>query len=365
MGSDTDAARGGGSSIGRWAAELVFKALTARAHRQVAELWRPPVEGGSACVTPPAEVLERFELPDDWTFDVVANGEARLRWGKSGRSERDIVLILPGAEEPIEIFGELIRSLRARGAEIYAIDWRHQGKSSRDPVDDQRVNVADFGLYLDDLDRIAAAALDARLASFDGRFTVVGSSMGGHLALRWAARRDDIDRIALISPAIRPFGAPRWLWSLATWSAVRAGRGDEYAVGQGPWDEAESAAFCGGLAASDYEPRAAAWHHLLMRDPGLRVGGPTYNWLRAITRSSREIDKLRPGFTSAQITIFSADRDHYVDNNAHHRFCDRHRANCSVVSLDAKHSAFLERDDVFNVILDGVAGGAGAYTEAA
>lgn len=349
--------RSGRFSLNRLAARAVFWFLSLLLRGRVKEAapdWR---EGGDACVTPSADVLERFRLPEDWRSEVVYNGETKLRWGVAGASDDHVALILPGTEEPIELFGEMIRRLTEGGAEVYAVDWRHQGRSGRDPLNDQSINVADFNLYLDDLDVIAAAALDDRLAAFKGRFTVVGSSLGGHLALLWAARRQDIDRMTLITPAIRTAGGPRWMWELASWSAVASGRGNDFTEAQGAWDEALSASVCGGLNASDYEPRAAAWHHLLVGDPALRVGGPTYNWVRGITRSTRAIDGLAPGFTTARIEIFSATQDLYVDNAAHHAFARRH-PNASVTVLEAKHSPFLERDEIFEQVLRSVAGGA-------
>ncbi len=306
------------------------------------------------CVTPAETVLERFRLPEDWVFAETMRDGAALRWGGGGRSQEQIVLILPGLEEPIELFGEMARILTEQGAEVYAVDWRHQGRSERYGPDPERVNVDDFDVYLADLDAIAADGLDARLAAFDGEFVVAGSSMGGHLAIRWADRRDDIDKLVLISPAIQPYGAPREVW--AALLALTAGFGDAYAAGQGPWSDAESLDDCAGGDFSGYEPRAAAWRHLLVRDPGLRVGGPTYNWLAAIVESSYAIDALPPGYTSAEIVVFSAERDRYVDNAAQRQFCRRQGASCALVSLDAEHSAFLERDLIFYTILQEILG---------
>lgn len=341
--------RGAGASrvLGCAAAALLFGGVVACSVQQsggAVEAAEP-----SRCVTPADAVLDRFRLPEGWTFaETTRDGDA-LRWGMGGRSEERIVLILPGLEEPIEIYGEMARVLVEQGAEVYAVDWRHQGLSVRNAPDPQRVNVADFAIYLADLDAVAADALEARLADFDGEFVVVGASMGGHLAIRWAEGRDDIDRMVLLAPAIRLYGAPRWAWSAGL--DVAATVGDEYAAGQGPWDEAESLAECGGLGVSSYEPRAAAWHHLLIRDPALRTGGPTYNWLAAIVASSYDIDALEPGYASAEILILSSDQDRYVDNDAHRDFCARMGESCAVVTLNAKHSPFLERDRVFDTII--------------
>ena len=94
------------------------------------------------------------------------------------------MVILPGFTEFCEKYSRDILRLHQSGFNVLVIDWPGQGLSGHFGKNPLAVHCDDFAVYL--------AALDAAIGAAglgEDRLFLFGHSMGGHLALRYAARR--------------------------------------------------------------------------------------------------------------------------------------------------------------------------------
>ena len=102
-----------------------------------------------------------------------------------------------------------VREQLARNHRVHAIDLPGHGYSA--PITPCT------------LDAIAAA-VDAALAGEAGRFAVLGWSLGGLVAMRWALTRPErIDRLALVCTTPRFVADPAWPHALAAEAIARFG----------------------------------------------------------------------------------------------------------------------------------------------
>ena len=133
-----------------------------------------------------------------WTDGWYASADGlRLHWREIGSGP--VLLCIPGLTRTAKDFEELGERL-ADHWRVIAVDLRGRGDS------DWPKDVATYGgtTYVDDLQRlIAAAGID--------RHVVLGSSIGGLLAIRLAAERGGCDGVILndIGPNIAPEGLAR------------------------------------------------------------------------------------------------------------------------------------------------------------
>ena len=252
----------------------------------------------------------------------------------------------------MELLGETARDIVNMNANVYAIDWPYQGRSYRGS-DSQKISPDDFEEYL--------VALDDAFHAFDidnnnspsDKLILVGSSMGGHLALRWAARHPEveIDELILLAPALGLAGQSETIVGLLTNTNRLFGNGNGYVIGQGPWNELSSQDDC-GRSVSSYLPRSAAWHVILAENDEIRVGGPTWNWMKAFNRSLRQLRSVENFNNVDQITLFYAENDDYVSNDLQLAYCGK-LENCNAILLAAsKHDMLLEADAIRTPVID-------------
>ena len=116
------------------------------------------------------------------------------------------VLILPGFTEFCEKYSQFIAFLTAAGFDCLVIDWPGQGASGHLGVHPLLVHIDDYAQY----HHAVTALVDE--AGFSGKpFSVIGHSMGGHLALHCHQLFGyEIEQIILLSPMIVPKSPPLW-----------------------------------------------------------------------------------------------------------------------------------------------------------
>jgi len=138
----------------------------------------------------------------------VRGGGGRLRYGITPRCDAShgTVLLLMDHGETIEDYDKTIRQLQQRRLHVVIFDWFGQGGSSREKCDNLGGHIGDFRDLLDDLSEIFVQHF---LPDFPAPFYVLGSGMGGLLAL--AAHdmlKSQIRRMILTSPLLQPAGHP-------------------------------------------------------------------------------------------------------------------------------------------------------------
>jgi lysophospholipase len=281
------------------------------------------------------------------SFTTMADG-TRVRHARF-RPDRPVArtLMLPGFTEFIEKHLETISELLDRQHEVLCLDWRGQGLSDRALADRHRGYVASMDLFLSDLREI----LEVTGFSKDRGglpYSVIGHSMGGHLAFRAAAEVDPaIERLVLIAPMIDiETGAfPRTLSPFLARLAVALGLSGAYPPGAGGYGKS-SATFEGNTLTRD-EARFRRTHAFIERAPELALGNPTFGWINAAFKSIDQLLALsRNGKVRQPVLIFRAGEERIVSNKAQGDLRDA-LSDARLVDIPgAKHEILNETDAV-------------------
>jgi len=192
------------------------------------------------------------------------------------------IVICPGFTEFCEKYSAVIERFHKSGHNVLIIDWPGQGMSGHYGWHPLAVHCDDFADYLDSLDAVIDAA---GLASRD--LILLGHSMGGHLALRYAVRRPGyVLGVILTAPMMAPPVMPVWL--IRAISAVLSKMGlrrsylpfhRNYALDWVRHFRPENPLT---RCPKGYESQFIWFDDL----PELRRSGPTIGWVRAAYRSA-------------------------------------------------------------------------------
>lgn len=232
---------------------------------------------------PGSDPVEPEGCPADPQLTVAPGVSLRYRVVRAS-SYRHTVVLLPGRAEFIERHDEPIARLVAYGCDVFALDWRGQGASSRALADPRKGHIVDFDSYLSDLvtflERVVAPADRGATAPI-----ALAHSMGAHLALRLASEHPGrVSALALSAPflEIAP-PAMRLVYRALAAAFGVLGMSMRYAPGTGPVDRRRER-FPGNPFTTDpsrFERTRAAMRAF----PACCVGGPTAAWVGAAMRS--------------------------------------------------------------------------------
>jgi lysophospholipase len=195
----------------------------------------------------------------------------------SSSPPRPSIVICPGFTEFCEKYAAVAARLTACGHDVLIVDWPGQGRSGHLGARPLSVHIDDFEDHLCAADALMAAAGFARRP-----VVFLGHSMGGHLALRLAARHmaQAIGAI-ILSPMIAPPVMPVWGVRLLAGAIVAAGFGRKPALGRPPRRLADERVFRvnnGLTRVQRYYEDQFLWFD---DAPELRRSGPTAGWVRA------------------------------------------------------------------------------------
>ena len=299
------------------------------------------------CSQPSFPAAEAAGLLPPGGADVWASsGSHRIRghlWKAKGTS-RGRVVFCPGFTEFIEKHSHAAHQLHDAGYDLLMIDWPGQGLSGHLSPDPLTVHIDDFTTHLD-----AAEALMAAAGWAGEKVTLIGHSMGGHLALRLADRLPDrIVALILLSPMIAPPIPPLWLGRLLGRVACLLRRGPFHALGQKPRALDRVRLFRAGNVLTR-DPVRYTESFLWFDDrPDLRRSGASWAWVTAAYDSCikttmsghwmRSIDMPVLALTSgAEVVVHKASTDRMLKMLPR---CDWHEF------PNARHELCQESDDV-------------------
>ncbi|GGO12352.1 lysophospholipase [Iodidimonas muriae] len=276
-----------------------------------------------------------------------------------GHKARGTLFLVPGRTEYMERYAEVIADFLEKGFAVAILDMRNHGLSGRPLANRQAHFVADFAPMADDVARFVAqgAALD-----LPRPFTLLGHSMGGHVALRAVHDHPQlarsVDKLVLCAPMLRIRFSPLPLWLVRGLVALAGALGfwERYALGQGDWAGGKARARLMRLLTSDAQ-RFAVEDWQVAQNPDLKLGGVTWGWLRAALNSCDLL--AQKGYAEA-ITVptrfILAGSDRVVDNHASRAFAAR-MPHADVVELpNSRHEPMREvdaiRDGFFKAVED-------------
>ncbi|MEK7655023.1 MAG: alpha/beta fold hydrolase [Pseudomonadota bacterium] len=138
-------------------------------------------------------------LPPELIMDSFNSNDATIRFCHSAKSKKIKILCLPGVMTFIERALPFWTALDHAGFEVYGFEYRdHGGSSKRHKEDPLKIDVDNFSVYLDDLHHFKNTYLK------DEPILLLGSSFGGHLALRYLQDYDQgsVQHAVLVAPMV-------------------------------------------------------------------------------------------------------------------------------------------------------------------
>ncbi len=239
-------------------------------------------------VSPEITTVQYYTLPDS----------KRMRYAlyNPEQSPRGTVLVVPGRREFIEKkYAEFGEEFVRRGFRVIIFEWRGHGLSDRFLADDkhQRDHIADFGTYVRDLNSFYENVVQQNLAV---PLVICGHSMGSHLILRWLAEKNppEVKAVVLTSPMLAlGSNVMERIGSALCFIAKNFGKGKNYIPFPGHHDYADSdRQFEGNMLTHDPQ-RFKVIQDYFDKAPRMAVGGVTWAWLAAATRSMRRTRRTK------------------------------------------------------------------------
>ncbi|WP_038914782.1 lysophospholipase L2 [Dickeya zeae] len=270
---------------------------------------------------------------------------------------RHVVVVLPGRTDSYVKYAEVAYDLFQCGYDVLMMDHRGQGRSGRLLKDGHRGHVNRFSDYVDDV----ATLWQQQVAPgpYTRRFALA-HSMGGAILAQFLARQPQaFDAAALCAPMcgiLLPM--PRWLaWRILAWAERRPRIRDYYAIGTRPW---RPLPFMTNELTHSRE-RYRRHVRFYADDPDLRIGGPTYHWVREALLVEEQLLQQAPAITTP-LLLLQAQEEQVVDNRSQDAFCQALAAaghpcvgGCPYVVRGARHDILSEKDamraDAFGQIL--------------
>jgi lysophospholipase len=242
------------------------------------------------------------------------------RW--EGDADKPTIVFLNGFRECIEKHFETVEDLQKRGYAVYTMDWRGQGLSTRALPNRQKVHIENFDLHVQDLVQLMNEVVRPMI---DGAVYLFAHSMGGHLALRYLHDEPlGVDGAILCAPLFG-FGTmpgTDMVGTVLSWGAGIMGKSKGYAISRSDYGPGHRQ-FDGNKLTKDPD-RFEEEHRQLDANPALRMGGPTWGWLRAASRSVRTIrDERYLKTIVVPVFIIQAGSDTVVRNAAQKWSSDR------------------------------------------
>ena len=260
-------------------------------------------------------LLDFWQTREEGEFAGVGN--VIIRYVRFISPQHDkVILLCPGRIESYVKYPELAWDMVHCGYDVVIIDHRGQGRSGRLLQDSHRGHVEEFNHYVDDLETLYLKEIISR--PYRHRYALAHSMGGAIMALMIARQPKAFDAVVLASPMFGIY-LPMPLWmanSILEWTEKRPTFRDGYAIGTGKW---RPRPFSINQLTHSYE-RYRRNLRFYADDPGLRVGGPTYHWVREGVLAGENILGLAKDI-STPLLLLQAGSDKVVDNRAQDLFC--------------------------------------------
>ncbi len=306
-----------------------------------------------ALLSLPAFAISEKDYDLVWKRDVLAHLEAtpaqeftnhigkkvRFRTYIRGQGLPNIV-VSPGRQEPMKKYFELVHDIP--DANFYLIDHLGQGESERLLKDRQKGHINDFSDYVKDFTHFMNKIV---LPQTKGEnLYLIAHSMGGAIATRFMDSQPEVfDRVVLSAPMYDIYTKPypaTFARALAK-MLFKAGRGNKYAPGRGPYKPEIDVV--GKSEFSHSEARIEMNKYLFVKQD-LGIGGPTVSWVKESFQGTKGIQNVGKKLTMP-ILLFQAELDVVVKPEKQLSFCMQ-TAQCELVSMKGAFHEILQEKDV-------------------
>ncbi|MGD8108686.1 lysophospholipase L2 [Pantoea sp. FN0302] len=307
--------------------------------------WPTREQAFAAFATGP--LLDFWRQRQECEFTGVENVPIRYVRFTSPQHDK-VILIVPGRIESYVKYPELAYDLWHCGYDVIIVDHRGQGRSGRLLKDAHRGHVVHFDHYVDDLETLYLKELIA--GHYQHRYALAHSMGGAILTLLLARNPAAFNAAVLASPMFGIYlPMPAWMaHRILEWAEKRPAMRDGYALGTGKW---RVRPFSLNLLTHSRE-RYRRSLRFYADDPAIRVGGPTYHWVREGIQAGQNI--LNKAATiSTPLLLLQAGDDKVVDNRSQDLFCAAMQAAghpCEggkpYVIEGARHEILFEKDNM-------------------
>jgi lysophospholipase len=251
------------------------------------------------------------------------------------------VVLTTGRTQFIEAYLEAIAEWQKRGYDVWVMDWRGQGLSSRIiPDAPSKGFVGSFEDYLQDLDYLVQNL--AKPSSASKNF-IVGQSMGGGLVIRYAAEHPRVFSGVVAGAPLIDFAAPAFLKGIVSIAASVNPQG--YVLGEGGDYSQANRTFEGNVITHD-QNRFNRFHAFIDREPRLALGAATNQWVNEGIKSCNNFSNATyMSKLTTPVLMFSAETDKLVSVEAQKKLAEQYPSYFKRVELpNTYHEVFLETD---------------------
>lgn len=251
------------------------------------------------------------------------------------------VVVTTGRTQFIEAYLEVAAEWQQRGYDVWVMDWRGQGLSSRILTDaPYKGHINSFDDYLSDLDMFIKSIVKPTAGATN---VIMGQSMGGGLVIRYAAEHPGMFRYVIAGAPLLDFAAPAVLKGLISMTASIAPQG--YVLGEGGDYSEANRTFEGNVITHDLN-RFQRFHAFIDREPRLALGAPTNQWVSEGIKSCNNF--TNPAYMeklNTPILLFSAETDKLVSADAQKKLAEQYPKLVRRIELPGTfHEIFLETD---------------------
>ena len=267
------------------------------------------------------------------------------KWPAVSNDTRGTVLVLQGRGEYIEKYFEVVTELQSRGYAVVSFDWRGQGRSQRLLTDPEKSHVKSFAQYKLDFDCVFR---DIVMKDCPSPFFVLAHSTGGAVTLSVIEKyQSDLDRIILSAPFVE-FGnpdMPPWLIGVIGNFGSMIGLGRKSTPSSGI-PEYLGLPVADSSLTSDRE-RYERFSKVLTEAPDLKVGPPTFSWVRAARKALSAFKRADFGKAiKLPFLIVAAGDDSVVSSVAAKQLSQKLTSAKFLEIKGAKHELLVETDEV-------------------
>ena len=284
--------------------------------------------------------------PEFGTLATPDGATLRTAWWRPAAPARGTVTLLTGRCEYLEKYQEVAEDWLARGYQVFSLDWRGQGLSSRPLSDRQKCHVSDYAVHVSDLTRWLDTVVKPKEI---GPTVLYAHSMGGLIGLRYLIDQPGRFAAVVLSAPMVDINTdpwPRFLAEMLSRGAGAFGFATSYAFGQSDYDPAVDGAFEGNAVTGD-PVRFRRIHDGYRANPDLRLGGVTFGWLTASFRAQAIV--AMPGALQdvrVPVLMLTAPDDRLVPAETQALLC-RRLHDCTVkLYPESRHDIMAERDTI-------------------
>lgn len=188
------------------------------------------------------------------------------------------VVISHGFSENLEKYDEIIYYFLQQGYSVFALEHRGHGRSTNlGEADSTQISVKDYSHYTSDLKTFVDSVVIP--SSDDNKLFLFAHSMGGGIAARFVEMYPEYFAAAVLNAPMMEVDTGSVNATLARTianSMVRLGKGGDYVLGQGPYEEGYYFDTSNTFSKSRFDYA----YDIMIKEEMFQKGGASYRWLK-------------------------------------------------------------------------------------